>query len=181
LDALYYYEARSDKDMKKLLSYLQKLEDAIMITTFIIMVIAAFAQVINRNLVHAGISWFEELSRYCMVYMALLGAEAGLRDGTQLSIVAFTNKFKGKAQQFILAIAKTLTVLFSAIITSKSWEMVVLQMSIGQKSPGLKLPMAVPYFALTLAFGIIVLVQGATLIIMIMGLFKKGTDKEAAV
>lgn len=167
--------------MKKILSYFQKVEDAIMITTFVIMVIAAFAQVVNRNLIHAGISWFEELSRYCMVYMALLGAEAGLRDGTQLSIVAFTNKFKGKAQQFVLSIAKALTVLFSVIITSKSWELVEKQIQIGQKSPGLRISMAIPYFALTLAFGIIVLVQGASLILMIIGLFKKGTDKEAAV
>ena len=167
--------------MKKLLSYFQKIEDAIIIITFIVMVIASFAQVVNRNVVHAGISWFEELARYCMVYMALLGGEAGLRDGTQLSIVAFTNKFKGKAQTFILSIAKAVTVVFSAIIAVKSWEMVVKQMAIGQMTPALKIPMAVPYFSLTLAFGIIVLVQGTSLIIMIMDLFKKGNDKEAAV
>ena len=67
--------------MKKLLQYLQKAEDGILIGTFVVMVLASFAQVLNRNLFHLGISWFEELARYCMVYMALIAAEAGLRDG----------------------------------------------------------------------------------------------------
>ena len=63
--------------MKKLFQYLQKAEDGIMIGTFAVMVLASFAQVLNRNIFHLGISWFEELARYCMVYMALIAAEAG--------------------------------------------------------------------------------------------------------
>ena len=55
--------------MKKLFQYLQKAEDGIMIGTFAVMVLASFAQVLNRNIFHLGISWFEELARYCMVYM----------------------------------------------------------------------------------------------------------------
>ena len=78
--------------MKKLLQYLQKAEDGILIGTFVVMVLASFAQVLNRNLFHLGISWFEELARYCMVYMALIAAEAGLRAGTQISITALTDK-----------------------------------------------------------------------------------------
>lgn len=157
---------------------MQKIEDAIMILAFIIMVVASFAQVVNRNFIHAGVSWFEELARYCMIYMALLGAEAGLRDGTQLSIVAFTNKFKGKAKQCILIIAKLLTVIFSAIILVTAFELVMNQVNNGQVTPGLGLPMYVPYFALPFAFFIIVAVQGFSLIIMIIDLFKPGKEGE---
>ncbi|WP_426350358.1 TRAP transporter small permease [Alloiococcus sp. CFN-8] len=164
--------------MKKYLQYLQKIEDAIMILAFIIMVLTSFAQVVNRNFVHAGVSWFEELARYCMVYMALLGAEAGLRDGTQLSIVAFTNKFKGIAKQCILIIAKLITVVFSAIILVTSFELVMNQVNNGQMTPGLGIPMCVPYFALPFAFSIIVAVQGFSLIVMIIDLFKPRKEGE---
>ena len=58
--------------MKKALGYFQKIENGVLIGTFIIMVIASFVQVLNRNIFHLGISWLEELSRYCMIYMALL-------------------------------------------------------------------------------------------------------------
>lgn len=60
--------------MKKALGYFQKIENGVLIGTFIIMVIASFVQVLNRNIFHLGISWLEELSRYCMIYMALLAA-----------------------------------------------------------------------------------------------------------
>ena len=78
--------------MSKHLARLQKIEDFILVSSFVIMVVASFAQVANRNVFHLGISWFEELARYAMVYMALLAAETGLRDGSQISITAITDK-----------------------------------------------------------------------------------------
>ena len=58
--------------MKKILSKLQKIEDFILFLTFVIMILGAFAQVLNRNIFKFGISWLEEISRYCMVYMRCL-------------------------------------------------------------------------------------------------------------
>ena len=55
--------------MNSVATRLVKLENAIIAVCFIVMTIAAFAQVVNRNLIGAGISWFDELARYCMVYM----------------------------------------------------------------------------------------------------------------
>ena len=77
--------------MKKILSKLQKIEDFILFLTFVIMILGAFAQVLNRNIFKFGISWLEEISRYCMVYMALLATEAGLRDGSQISLTVTLN------------------------------------------------------------------------------------------
>lgn len=162
-----------------MLSMFKKAEDAIMIVTFVVMVIASFAQVVNRNFIHVGISWFEELSRYCMVYMALLGAEAGLRDGTQLSIVAFTNILKGIVRKIVLLIAKGITVTFSGIIFVTSASLVLNQASIGQESPGLGISMVIPYFALPLTFSIITLVQGFLFIKMVVDLFRNEPTEEA--
>ena len=81
--------------MKKILSKLQKIEDFILFLTFVIMILGAFAQVLNRNIFKLGISWLEEISRYCMVYMALLATEAGLRDGSQISLTVLTDRFGG--------------------------------------------------------------------------------------
>lgn len=162
--------------MKKGLSKLQKIEDMLLIVTFIVMVLASFAQVINRNIVHAGISWFEELARYCMVYMALLAAEAGLRDGTQISITAITDRLKGVAALVTRAIAKLVVIVFSGVCFLYSFTILQTQMASGQISPGLKLPMAVPYFALSLSFGIITVVQIAMLVAILMN--KQGETED---
>ena len=43
--------------MKRLFANLQKIEDFILVATFTVMVLASFAQVVNRNIIHAGVSW----------------------------------------------------------------------------------------------------------------------------
>lgn len=161
--------------MKKLLQYLQKAEDGILIGTFVVMVLASFAQVLNRNLFHLGISWFEELARYCMVYMALIAAEAGLRDGTQISITALTDKLRGQTKKAVQILAKLVVVLFSATVFVTSFKLLWMQNVSHQMSPGLLIPMLIPYFAITLSFAIITVVQTGMLAGII---FSKTNDCE---
>ena len=154
--------------MKKALSQLQKGENFVMALSLAVMTLASFAQVVNRNFIHAGISWFEELARYCMVYMTLLAAEAGLRDGTQLSITAVTMRLKGKVKKVVLLIAKLCTIVFSAVIFTTSFQLLQTQIKSGQSSPGLKIPMYIPYAALPISFGIIIVVQATLFIKMLI-------------
>ena len=59
-----------------------------MVVTFVAMVIAYFISVVNRNFIKASMPWTEEVAMYSMIYMALLGTEVGLRDGTQVAVTA---------------------------------------------------------------------------------------------
>lgn len=164
--------------MKKLLSFLQKIENLIMIITFSIMVLASFAQVLNRNFFKLPISWFEEVAVYCMIYMALLGTEIGLRDGSQASITAFTERLRGNAKKVVDIIARLIVIIFSSAMFYNAVGMVQKQMQTGQTSPALKIPMTVPYFALPLSFGIIMVVQTVTLIHILLGKSKDIIDGE---
>lgn len=164
--------------MKKVSCWLQKIENFILIATFIIMVICSFAQVVNRNFIHAGISWLEELSRYSMVCMALLAAEAGLRDGTQISITAITDKMKPSIRKIMLIVAKLIVIIFSIVIFISSFRLLNIQLTTGQVSPGLGISMFVPYLALPVSFGIIIVVQVSMFIEMIMDLFNKEINNE---
>ena len=160
--------------MKKAIACLQKLENLILALSFVVMSLSAFAQVVNRNLIGAGISWFEELARYCMVYMALLGTEIGLRDGSQMAITAVVDKFRGRGGEIIRILGKAVVVAFSAIIFWTSFTLLEKQVQFGQLSPGLEVPMYVPYAALPLSFGIITAVQGLTLILMLATFLSAG-------
>lgn len=153
--------------MKKALHFLQCLEKWIIVITFVIMVIAIFCQVVNRNIFKIPVSGFEEAAKYSMVYMVLLGTELGMRDGTQIAISGVVDKLKGKVKKTVVMIAQIIVIAFSAIMTKASFAMVAKQAAIGQTSPGLGIPMAVPYFALVLGFGLIALVQAGELVNMI--------------
>ena len=153
--------------MKKILSFFQRIENAILIIAFTIMVAASFAQVVNRNIFKLPIPWLEELAVYSMIYMVFLGTEAGLRDGTQISVTSVVDKLHGKAKKIAYIFSKLIVVIFSATIFNSSIGMLQMQIKTGQTSAALRLPMSVPYAALTISFGIITLVQGATLLGMI--------------
>ena len=92
------------KGIKKLLSYVTKVEYAIMIIAFIAMVAAYFVAVINRNFIKASMPWTEEVAMYSMIYMALLGTEVGLRDGTQVAVTAIIEKLHGVTKKVVSCI-----------------------------------------------------------------------------
>ena len=165
--------------MKKVLRTLQHLENWLLVITFTVMVIAIFIQVVNRNIFKIPVSGFEEAAKYCMVYMVMLGTELGLRDGTQIAVTGVVDKFHGKARKILLMISKLIVIGFAGVMTTTSWNMVMKQVKIGQLSPGLGIPMAVPYFALLLAFALITVVQTVIFIGMIRNFNKPEQEVDA--
>lgn len=153
--------------MKKTLRVLQLAEKWAIVIMFVIMVVASFAQVLNRNIFKVPVSGFEEAARYAMVYMVLLGTELGLRDGTQISIKGLVNKLPLTARHLVGILTQCIIIVFSALMCNSGWKMVLKQTRIGQTSPGLGIPMGIPYFALVLGFGLITIIQFAMLIQMI--------------
>ena len=163
--------------MKKALRALQHIENWLLVITFSVMVVAIFIQVVNRNIFKIPVSGFEEAAKYCMVYMVMLGTELGLRDGSQIAITGVVDKFHGKARKLLQMLGKLIVVIFSGLMTFVSWNMVMKQVQVGQTSPGLGLPMWVPYFALLLSFALITVIQ----IVMLLQMAKDFNKPEEAV
>ena len=98
--------------------------------TFVIMVVCYFVSVVNRNFIKGSMPWTEELALYCMVYMALIGTELGLRDGTQVSVTALTEKLKGTmVGKIVNFIAKVALIVFSCTMLRFSVALVAKQMA----------------------------------------------------
>lgn len=164
--------------MKKILRGLTAAENFIMIVTFSIMVLCAFAQVVNRNIFKLPISWFDEAATYCMIYMALIGTEMGLRDGTQIAVTAVVDKLHGNARRLVNIISKAIVIIFSATVFITSVRMVGMQLKTGQTSAALHLPMAVPYAALVISFAMIVLVQSGEVIGLMIQMARGEKEEE---
>ena len=112
------------KGIKKLLSYVTKVEYAIMIVAFVAMVAAYFVAVVNRNFIKASMPWTEEVAMYSMIYMALLGTEVGLRDGTQVAVTAIIEKLHGTTKKVISILkdsAKSSAMILFIIATSTAF------------------------------------------------------------
>lgn len=161
------------KTVKKLLSYVTAVEYAIMVVAFVIMVICYFISVINRNFIKGSMPWTEELALYSMVYLALLGTEVGLRDGTQVAVTAVVEKLHGVPRKIIDLVKQVVLEVFTFVMLSSGTSLCLRQFQSGQTTPVLKIPMGIMYFSLVLTFFLIFVIQGITLIEMVLNLRKK--------
>ncbi len=133
--------------------------------TFAIMVICYFISVVNRNIIKGSMPWTEELALYSMVYMALLGTEIGLRDGTQVSVTALTSKIEGTVIGRILDIAARLALLYFVYQMFKNGNAIVAkQLKTHQTSPVMNIPMYILYMSLPITFGLTFITQTVMLI-----------------
>lgn len=167
------------RELKNIIKGASKLEELMVVMIFIIMSLASFVQVLNRNFFHLPIGWLEELARYCQVYLALLAMELGLRDGSQMALTTVVDRLHGRIKEVVAIVAKLVVVLFSALMFTQAILIIQGQMSNWQKSPALKIPMFIPYLALPVSFGIASVVETGILIVMVRKLFgKKETGEE---
>ena len=166
--------------MKKLLDVLTKVENLIMIVTFVIMIAASFGQVVNRNFLKLPITWFDEAAIYCMIYMVLIGTEVGLRDGTQIAVTGIVDRFSGRAKLGIQFIAKLIVIVFAAVVFLGGLKLMDIQIRTGQVSAALGLPMTVPYGVMVISFGMITLVQAMEAIALAVALIQNKTEVEKA-
>ncbi|MFR3753809.1 MAG: TRAP transporter small permease [Enterocloster sp.] len=104
------------KFMKKLLSCVTSAEYAVMVAAFVAMVASYFISVLNRNFIQASMPWTEEIAIYSMTYMALLGTEVGLRDGTQVAVTAVVDKLHGVTRKIVDLIRQVILVGFAFIM-----------------------------------------------------------------
>ena len=158
------------KFMKKLLSCVTSAEYAVMVAAFVAMVASYFISVLNRNFIQASMPWTEEIAIYSMTYMALLGTEVGLRDGTQVAVTAVVDKLHGVARKIVDLIRQVILVGFAFIMIKAGGALVLKQL---QTTPVMKLPMSLMYFSLVLAFGLIFVIQTITLVQQIAEFGKK--------
>ncbi|MBP3736980.1 MAG: TRAP transporter small permease [Lachnospiraceae bacterium] len=163
------------KALRKLGAGITRVEEFFVVIIFIVMLGASFAQVVNRNIVQAPIGWFEELARYMQVYLCLLATELGLRDGTQMSITAVTDRLHGGTKKVVRIIAKLIVLIFTFIIFYNSITIVQKQMATHQTSPGIHVAMWIPYMALPISFGIACIAQVG----LFLGILKEKPEGKA--
>ena len=166
------------KGISKVLKEANKLEEMFLIAIFILMILTSFAQVVNRNWLQLPLGWLEELALYCQVYVAFLAMELGLRDGSQISLTAIMDRLHGRVQQVVSILAKLVVVSFTILIFVKSIGIIEGLVTSGQRSPGLKIPMFIPYMALPISFGIAALVQTVMLLQMLIRLSTENKGQE---
>lgn len=85
-------------------------------TLLIIMTALVAFQVISRKFLHMSVAQVEEIARYCMVWVGLLGASIGITTNSHVAVELFIHKLPKKIKLIIGAITYIIISLFFIIL-----------------------------------------------------------------
>lgn len=109
------------------------------------MATALLLQVLFRFVLRSPLSWSEEFARYCFVWLASLGAAAGVRRGLHPGLDLMVADRFGRVREAAAWIGAGCSGLLLAVLAVYGWRLAAFNMR--QLSPAMGLPMGVPYAA----------------------------------
>lgn len=122
----------------------------------IAMLCAIGTQVVARFVLGAPTVWAEELARYLLVSITMLGSASLLERNKHISIDILVNNLPPKAKAFMGWLRDAITITICGLLVNYGW----LLSKIGgrQTSTGLEIKMSVPYMAIPIGAGLMALV-----------------------
>jgi TRAP-type C4-dicarboxylate transport system permease small subunit len=137
-------------------AFFARLEKGAVVALLALMVLAAFSQIVLRNLLGTGFAAAEPLVRYLVLWVGFLGAALAVRQGRHITI-EITGLIKPGAGGRLRAVLPHFTsTLVCALLTYAAVKFVQDEAQIGNRT-FLDLPAWIPELILPLAFGLMTL------------------------
>lgn len=132
----------------KLLTYLDKIQTAIVVVALSLMIVVVGLQVFFRFVIKGSLPWSEELSRYLMIWTVYIGASLGAKEGAHIGVEAFISFLPKKLYKFACLVAGIISIIFCIVIAMLSFKVVQGIYNAGQLSPAMEIPMWWAYGAI---------------------------------
>jgi len=139
---------------------LERLLDALMAVALAVMVTTISYQVFGRYVLGKAPSWTEELTRFLLIWMTMLGSAASLRHGGHITVTFLVDLLNPLWQAVFLIIRDVFLVAVSGIFMYFGLKFALLNGA--QESAALEIPMMIPYAALPVCGCLILLIVGVT-------------------
>ncbi|GAC14458.1 TRAP transporter small permease [Aliiglaciecola lipolytica] len=135
--------------MRTLIRFVDKLLAGTLILAMLGILLAVVWQVISRYLLKDPASVTEELSRFILIWVGILGAAYAYRQKSHLGFNLLVQKLSPKSQQIMLTIVELLVILFSTFVLMLGGkELVVITLELDQISASLGVKMGLIYTVL---------------------------------
>jgi len=138
----------------KVNTFLNKTEEIFCGLALLSTTIILFINVVLRYFFRSSTSWAEELIRYLMVWTAFIGSSICVRKGIHVGIDFFLQFIDESKKLIVARVINSICAVFSVLLTWYSWQIVSFNMSTGQVTPALGIPMYIPYMAAPIGFGL---------------------------
>jgi TRAP-type C4-dicarboxylate transport system permease small subunit len=88
---------------KNVFSFLNRLEEILLDSFLILMVLLGLLQIVFRNVLSIGLYWIDPLLRHLVLWVALLGASAATRENRHIAIDLFSGRLGPRSRSIIQA------------------------------------------------------------------------------
>jgi len=97
-------------------------------------------------------SWSEELARFLLIWIGILGAAYASGQNMHLAIDLLSPKLQVKSQRRLASLIRSLIILFAfGVLIIGGFRLIYVTHVLGQKSPALQIPMTIVYAAIPIA------------------------------
>lgn len=129
----------------------------VLIVIMAIMVINVLWQVFTRFIIGTPSSFTDELSRYLMIWLGILGAAYVSGKRVHVAIDVLPQKFSEKVQKRLMLIVYVLIIIFAFFaMVIGGLRLVYITYVLDQYSPALQVPLAAVYFSIPLSGALII-------------------------
>ena len=139
----------------RLAAAIERILDVLVAAALVVMVAAMVHQVFGRYVLGRAPSWSEELARFLMIWLTMLGAAAVLRGGSHISVTVLTDRLPPRLARVALALRDAVMVATCGGLVW--WGIEFARLNGAQESAALEIPMTIPYAALPAGMALIVL------------------------
>jgi len=126
--------------VKKLLNFLNEIEDNFCAVILAYMTITAFINVIARYVFLASLPWVEELNKLGLVILTYCGASVALKRGSHLGLSLFTDYMPEKVQDIVFIIGCICGIFFCVIAIQYGYDMTVNEYVHNVRTQGMQWP-----------------------------------------
>ncbi|WP_447927303.1 TRAP transporter small permease [Vreelandella sp. EE27] len=123
---------------------------------FIIVCLLNFGQVFSRYILGSSFGWAEEIMRYSMPWIMMLGGTAAIYRGEHMAVDAVPDMFSGRLQHIVRSLLYGVAMIFCMLLVLYGWPAALANTRQSAAASGL--PMVVPYMALPIG-GALMIVQ----------------------
>jgi TRAP-type C4-dicarboxylate transport system permease small subunit len=157
--------------MKSIEKVVNVIENTMGMVILTVMVMIVALQVASRYLFPSPISWTEEASRYCLIWLTFLGASMVIRTKGHFAVEYLLQKIHGRILVAVELFLLLMMVYFAAVMLYVCLE--IMPIVHYQISPALQIPMSYVYAAIPVG-STFMLIHLVTVIIERLSVFTSG-------
>lgn len=130
----------------KIVNTINKVLEYILVFIFAILVVDVLGQVFSRYILNTSFAFTEELARFCLIWLSILGAAYLNAKREHLSMDFLYQKFSKKNQKKALLAIELLIILFAVVVMIiGGFNLVYTTLHLGQLSGTLRIPLGYVY------------------------------------